>query len=276
MVRPELRWWVVLVAISTVNALAATRLAVDSMRASPYKRTIAALCVVYTLVCGLRATFPVRIVERRCFRSRLVSPMVDRALATVAEMAFVVLVASVTQQVAERTVDAKARPGYALALGSAVAAIAIAQACCWCGCATRNQRWNAAEESLWAATATLFIAVWLRLYLRVRASSSQCDQFLRASLPLFCGVAALYVGFMVCVDVPMYLARSRKTDPATHRPIGAGLREMTRCGHATTRAELWSDDALWRIGYFSGAVWVSIALVGWYARYDQKCPRSAP
>lgn len=72
-----------------------------------------------------------------------------------------------------------------------------------------------------------------------------------------------YVLFMVVVDVPMYVRRWRQGRAAKeiHLSIRAGLADaMTR--RVVTRAwAIWKPEIAWLTGYFSFAVWASLALV---------------
>lgn len=263
----DLTWWAFLAIITIVNLMVALRYYHNDCCSTSSHRLVAVLCLVYVIVCCMRAVFPVRVVERTCFKTRLVTPFMDRAAATVGEMSFITLIAVVTSHALRRM--GTGAPWQRLAIGASVGLIAIAQTCCWLGCMTTNQLWNATEESLWAVTFTILTVVWARMYLDAKLRGADpVAEFVRRSMPFFIGLSVVYIAYMVTTDVPMYVSRWKKLRKAPRR-LGEGVREMMTCRSVTTGDVDWKDDSLWRIGYFSGAVWVAMASVVWHDRLER-------
>ena len=76
-----------------------------------------------------------------------------------------------------------------------------------------------------------------------------------------------YVIFMFRVDVPMYLARWREGQEsgATYMGIAEGFGDAWSRREPTQSWAVWQPEVAWLSGYFSFAVWTSIALV-WIPR----------
>ena len=262
----DVRWWAILAVVTVVNVIVALRYYRMECCSSSAHRTITILCIVYVIVCCVRAVFPVRIIERTCFKSSLISPFVDRCAATVAEMSFILLIAIATTYAMRYS--GQRREWQQVAIGTTVLLIALAQTCCWLGCTTTNQLWNASEESLWAISFTILIAVWSRMYLDAKqVPHLPLSRYLRQTLPIMVGLAVLYVLYMVTTDVPMYVRRWREHD-ISPRSLSEGVRDMMKCQNITSDHRKWQDDSLWRIGYFSGAVWAAMGMVVWYHRME--------
>jgi hypothetical protein len=80
-----------------------------------------------------------------------------------------------------------------------------------------------------------------------------------------------YVGFMVAVDVPMYLERWQ-TDLASGKELlglFGGLYDVATRWVVTHRIASWSDEIAWMSLYFSAAVWSSLALCGFVLIKDR-------
>lgn len=262
----SLNWWVGLTVVSFVNVILAAVYYKKECCMSPYHRKITILCIVYAIVCCIRATFPVRIVERTCFRNQIITPFTDRVIATGAEMCFIVLLASITRAVVDDTTQKRS---HARLMGAAILLIAMAQTCCWMGCATTNQLWNACEESLWVVATILLVVVWTKILVHAKHDKCSSSAFVKKSMCLFIGIAIVYMAYMTIVDVPMYIKRW-KAHPTAYKTFGQGMPDMFKCQQTTTSSSAWKDDSLWRIGYFSGAVWVSMGIVVWYTLYEKK------
>jgi hypothetical protein len=69
----------------------------------------------------------------------------------------------------------------------------------------------------------------------------------------------IYLGFMVNVDVPMYLSRWQAAG-AGSLPLAEGLRTLLERCVARHEWEVWREDVPWLTLYFTVAVWASIAL----------------
>lgn len=183
-----------------------------------------------------------------------------------AELSFIVLLALASDAVVRDTTDEAWQHAM---LGSAVVAIALAQTCCWASAITTSELWNAREESLWVVATALLVVPLARVYAAARGNTPHMA-YLHKTLPVAFAIAAAYTTYMVTTDVPMYIDRwqRRRDDPIRHRPWLHGLRDLLQCKQVTTSADVWKEDALWRMGYFSGAVWLAMGVVAWYERFE--------
>ena len=76
------------------------------------------------------------------------------------------------------------------------------------------------------------------------------------------GVIAVYVAFMLAVDVPMYLQQWRD-DAARgveYEPLVDGLVAMARCRNVVTEYGAWREAVVWQTGYFGVFPALSVAL----------------
>ena len=75
-------------------------------------------------------------------------------------------------------------------------------------------------------------------------------------------VCALFVVFMVNVDVPMYWGRWREQQAQGLPMLGLleGLHAATHVWVVTHELAPWRDEMAWMALYFSAGVWISIAL----------------
>ena len=69
----------------------------------------------------------------------------------------------------------------------------------------------------------------------------------------------VYVGFMLAVDLPMYWKRHLAKADAT-RSVRDGVWLLLTDFRVTRSFDDWSEEMAWQFGYFSGAVWTSLAL----------------
>jgi len=130
---------------------------------------------LYVGVNAFRAIFPVKVVERECL-TMFSSPLIDRTLATIAELAF-----------AEHLAASLGRPSPIMFYGM------LAQVYCWLGMLTKNNLYHVAEESLW-----LLIGLSYYYY---------------SPIPMAKTVAALYCMYMLTADIPAYLFRESHVVP---------------------------------------------------------------
>ena len=261
----DLAWWVGLLTISVTNIILCIRYYFTSCCSTSRHLIITILCTVYVAACFVRATFPVRIIERTCFNSKIISPFTDRVIATVGEMSFIILIAVVSHFIVLNTSNSTWQKYL---IGITVILIAIAQTCCWAGCITKNQLFNASEESLWAITAIILIIIWSGVLHYTKRNQTPINKFVQKGMYVCIGITSLYTAYMITQDVPMYINRW-KTLEKNFNSFSKGIEEMKVCQYQTTSETVWKDDSLWRIGYFSGGVWCSMALVLWLHKYEK-------
>jgi len=71
-----------------------------------------------------------------------------------------------------------------------------------------------------------------------------------------------YVLFMVVVDVPMYLKRWKSGNACGEKRLSfrAGWSDALHRRVVTRDWAIWKPEVAWLTGYFSGAVWISLAI----------------
>ncbi len=253
-----LLWYACLCAFALLNVVAwawtARRLALRSAELSAEvlatRRRLLGLSAVYVLGCAFRAVFPMLDEPRICLHDTVLSRIaVGRGIATIAELCFVVQWALLLREAAG---TAGHRFVKHVAFGVLPLAVA-AEGASWLAILTRNNFLHAVENSLWTFGAALvLVALWA-----LRGSADARDERRLAA-----GIAAIavYLVFMLTVDVPMYLNRWYASGGAG-LPLVAGVEEVLRRCTPTYVVAAWRQDMPWLTLYFSAAVWLSIALV---------------
>ena len=208
------------------------------------------LSFFYTAGCAFRSILPRADVQRIClYDSWLSSVAVGRSVATVAELCFVAQWALLTHEYSKELGLGAGRKAALLM----VPLIFVAECFSWTAVLRTWYLGNAVEESLWALTAALLVVT--AFFLRNRAGA-RLGNFLTAVL--VCGIA--YVGFMVLVDVPMYVSRF-VTDQAAGKEylsLAEGWADAAGRWRVTFSMDEWRSEIPWMSLYFSFAVWMSI------------------
>lgn len=252
-VQKTVLWWRLLrgVAVFNLGAWLGTAAWVSSEDGAV--RAQLGLSLVYVLVCGFRSFWPRIDLERTCIVDSPVSSMVaGRSAATVAEVCFATQVGLLVA-----LVGSAAGVGWVAALGPVVVVLlSVAQVCCWWSVLTLSHLGHAVEESIWAV---VFALVGGALWVCAPELEGVLGVVPWVGVPLCLG----YVVFMGLVDVPMYVGRWREGRRTGRRTLGlrAGLHDALHRRHPTRSWAVWRPEVAWLTGYFSGAVWVSLALV---------------
>jgi hypothetical protein len=215
------------------------------------------LCAAYVFGCAFRSVLPRADVQRICLvDSWLSSILVGRSVATVAEVCFAAQWAIILHQLGGMT-------GAETALNAArviVPLIIVAEICSWYAVLTTNYLGNAIENSIWAVA---FFTVGIAL---CRLLPEFNGPVRWAFVVAIAGIV-FYLAFLVTVDVPMYLSRWRADLAEGSKLLGffEGLRDVSTCWTVTHDHAHWKDEIAWMSLYFSGAVWVSLALCACYS-----------
>ncbi|TPV94388.1 MAG: hypothetical protein B7733_15390 [Myxococcales bacterium FL481] len=208
---------------------------------------------IYVVVCAFRSWLPRIDLERYCLvDSPLSSMFLGRAAATVAEVCFAAQIALFLNHVGTVAgIEWIVTVSYLV-----VPPLALAQLFCWYSVLSLNHLGHAIEESLWTATMAV-------VGVSLVAASSHLDGTLFAVAVAGAVFAAGFVAFMVTVDVPMYLQRWRESRQRGGRylTLRDGLRDALFRRVATRDWRTWRPEVAWLTGYFSVAVWLSLALV---------------
>jgi len=222
------------------------------------------LCAAYVFGCAFRSVLPRADVQRIClFDTWLSSVAVGRTVATVAEICFVAQWAIILRQLGTLTgADTTLTAAWVI-----VPLILIAECFSWYAVLTTHYLHNAIENSLWAV-AFFIIGIGLCRLL------PEFDGPARAVLAVTIVGIAVYLAFLIMVDVPMYLGRWRTglaDGSPLLRPI-EGLRDVSTRWVVTHDLAEWKDEIAWMSLYFSAAVWASLALCVVYS-LQQHLPR---
>lgn len=254
-------WWSVLCAAALLNLAAWTGSAwllarrKASLPPEIYRarRRLLWLSAGYVLGCGFRSVLPMVDVPRICLHATLISRIaIGRSVATVAELCFAAQWALVLREAGQA-----AGSGSAIAVSRAlIPLIVLAELSCWSAVLTTNYLLHAVENSLWTLAAVLAGASFAMLL--ARPGDGQRRPILIAAIVC----AAGYIGFMILVDVPMYIARWQADLTAGHvlLPLTEGVREVLERCTVTRDWTAWRQDVPWLTLYFTFGVWVSIAL----------------
>lgn len=246
-------WWRLLSSIAVFNCIAwaVTFFVVDASSVDVRRQLV--LSGIYTAVCAFRSFLPRIDLERTVLvDSPLSSVALGRSAATVAEVSFAAQVGLFVAEVGDRA-------GFAWfdVVGVIVVVLlSTAQLFCWSSVITLSHLGHAVEESLWAIVFTM-VGVCLAL------SAGRTDGVWHVVTVVGSVAAAGYVGFMVVIDVPMYLRRWRKSLRDGDRRLGFvdGLKDAAARRHPTRSWAVWRPEVGWLTGYFTFAVWLSLALV---------------
>jgi hypothetical protein len=250
------QWWAALTLLAFFNLAMwcflsrslSSRIANGVLPAARYPHIF--LSFLYTAGCAFRSVLPRADVQRIClYDSWLSSVAVGRSVATLAELCFVAQWALLTHEYAK---ELGSRPARMIAL-LIVPIIFVAECFSWLAVLKTWYLGNAIEESLWALTATLLVAA--AFFLRERSRGALGSFF---TVVIVCGLA--YIGFMVFVDVPMYVTRFLADQAAgkEYLSLSAGWADATSRWRVTFAREEWATEIPWMTLYFSFAVWMSL------------------
>jgi hypothetical protein len=218
------------------------------------------LCAAYVFGCAFRSFLPRADVQRIClFDTWLSSVVVGRSVATVAEICFAAQWAIILHQLGTMTAaDATLNAAWVL-----VPLILIAECFSWYAVLTKNYLGNAIENSIWAV-AFLLVGIGLCRLL------PEFNGPVRGVLAIAISGIALYLAFLMTIDVPMYFGRWQADLADGNRPLGAlqGLHDARTRWVVTHDFAQWKDEIAWMSLYFSAAVWASLALCVLYSLGD--------
>lgn len=246
---PVAIWWAGLVTVSICNILFWIWSRIY-FRGS--KHLVLTLSSLYVFGCAFRSILPRADVQRiTLFDTWWASVFVGRSVATVAELAFVAQWALVLAY-ASRETDLKFVAKIAKVV---VPLIVFAEICSWYAVVTTNYIGNAIEESTWAFT-----------YILIGVATTILATRFKGALRTVCSLAtvgcALYVLFMVTVDVPMYVTRwvADQAQGKLYLGFAEGIYDLNTRWVVTHDIQEWRSEIPWKSLYFSVAVWVSLAL----------------
>jgi hypothetical protein len=255
-------WWAMLTLVSGVNVAAWVLMYrqlhdVGSSGRVPGMEIMLLLSAAYVFGCAFRSLLPRADVQRIClFDTWLSSVAVGRSVATVAEVCFAAQWTMILLQLGTMT-DATTAVNAAWVI---VPLILVAECFSWYAVVTTNYLFNAIENSLWAVA--FFIAG-----IGLCRLMPEFDGAVRLVLAVTSVGIAVYLAFLMTVDVPMYLKRWRADVALGNRLLQPleGLRDVSTRWIVTHDLSEWKEEIAWMSLYFSAAVWASLGLCVLYA-----------
>src|SRR5580692_4218781 len=257
-------WWSVLTMVSAANIAVWFVLyrwlhepPASGLRSTSGIELMLLLCAAYVFGCAFRSFLPRADVQRIClFDTWLSSVAVGRSVATVAEICFAAQWAMILLQLGTMS-------GAETAVNAAwviVPLILIAECFSWYAVVTTNYLYNAIENSIWAVA--FFIAG-----IGICRLLPEFDGAVRVILAGTVVGIAVYLAFLMTVDVPMYLKRWRADVARGNRGLKPleGFRDVSTRWVVTYDLSEWREEIAWMSLYFSAAVWASLGLCVFYA-----------
>ncbi len=256
-----LLWWSCLTRIATLNIFlwVWTYASCSSAQLQDdfHKQAHLYLSGIYVSVCAYRSVYPRIDLERYCLfdHGTISSIFLGRAAATIAEIAYSCQFALLLHKLG----TIHGHTNMKMLSYIIMPCITVAQVCCWCGVVTINHIWHAIEESIWALISAIIGGCFASILIY------GTDKIEIYYLSWFgCVASVAYFYFMVTVDVPMYYKRYKASKSKEQRinSVTKGLKDAWSRRVVTKNwNHVWKEEAAWLTGYFSLAVWMSIAMV---------------
>jgi len=259
--------------ISILNILFLVVYFLNEKKMSNFNLFLFILVINYTLAGAFRSIRPVVEGERIClFKSNISVPLVTRSVATIAELSYITLLVLVFNGIIKKVMKVypknKILPVLLLVNFLLIGFNALAQFSCWVGTITTDRIWNAVEESIWAGSGIVVLFIALYLFCLVSGNSGdKTIDMIKSFLPVVIIISLIYIGFMILVDVPMYIKKAKNEKHIKKRDVETGINELKSCSAVTQKMEFWRHEIPWLSGYFTFGVWSSIALFIWNKRF---------
>lgn len=255
--RPTHIWWALLASIGLVDVLLWLGTAAAAPATGPYGAQHLRLSGIYAFVCACRAMLPRIDLERTVMLDHgLSSIFLGRSGATVAEICF-----GIQATLALHELGGVLGLPWMQTVAPLVAVLCtVAQGFCWASVISLSHLGHVVEESLWGVAFAIVAACLILAF-------PHAEGGLRTLIGLSAAGCVGFVIFMARVDVPMYLSRWRAQRAEGFRPLGfaEGVRDALFRRAPTRSWTTWQPEVAWLTGYFSFAVWASLAMV-WMPR----------
>ena len=278
-----LGWWAFLVIISIFNIAFIIIYMLSHKLTDMQKPLLFAL--IFSIVCGIRAIWPTKYVEKTCFlKTKIYTPFIIRILATVAEIAYILLFVVVFLHIIKTihkftTHKLDHLKPYIYAV---IPLILLAEVFSWLGSVTEYQFWNISEEVMWFISSIILIALSIYILSKIKTSSEPKVKSIYYLLSVTVPVATLFATFLALVDIPMYIRRFNKNNITEIKDIKSFFRdfenkhkinfdkrldEMKKCQQVDNSLDTWKEEIPWLTGYFTIGVWSSFALAIWHKHH---------
>ena len=255
-------WWMSLALLFPINLtlwIWASRISrqdqnLGCVRTASWRKTQRLLALGYVLGCGFRSVFPRVDVQRIClYDSWISSIFLGRSIATVAELCFAAQWAWLLREYTRESKSHRFAKSVAFII---VPLILIAEISSWASVITTDFLGHVIEESIWGFTALLTTLAFIQIFKSFDSSG-------RRWIALGIASGAVYVFYMSTVDVPLYVSRWRADMIAGHVSLrfSQGLEASLFERIVTFSISDWVAEIPWMTGYFSFAVWLSIAFI---------------
>jgi hypothetical protein len=230
------------------------------------------LVAIYVLVCAIRSLWPRLDTKCTCvFNNKISSPLVGRSLATIAEMAFIILIVMITNTILNIVQKSIGNTHFIETLKilnlMIIPTIFIAQLTCWYGITTKNYFWEIIEGALWTYSIGILFIVYFYIYIKTvgKNISNNRVRFITPFLPYILIITAFHLLFMFLNYMPLMFKNNLLNK--NHIPFWQGLSELS-CNKVSKKYKDWKKDIPWLTGYFSISVWVSILILFWHHKLE--------
>ncbi|PWT94431.1 MAG: hypothetical protein C5B54_00005 [Acidobacteria bacterium] len=252
-------WWLTLCTVSVFNIAITIRFWKTHLEnrsglnetAYGLQRKLLYLATIFVLGCAFRAFLPRADTQRiNLVNSWISSILVGRSVATIAELSFVIQWTIVLRALARGL----KMPRLAAAAAVLIPAIVVAEVFSWLGVLSTSSYWHVLEESIWACCEIFLTIASAFMWMHYRGPTKTFLSWMTV-----CG--AIYVLFMLTIDVPTYYSRWR-LETATGKELtgfAEGFHNLAYSWTTTHAAKDWQGEFVWMLIYFSLAVWVSLA-----------------
>lgn len=238
------------------------------------QKTLTYLLMIYIYVCAFRGIWPrIEDIKLCAFDNKISTPILGRITATVAELSFIKFLVLITGTILTNFYNTQGKISaikhLMFANGLIFPAILVAQVVCWVGIITTDPSWNALEESIWslfAITKLLIYAILYFIIIGIKLPTFQTSMVKTAIPFIFIGLLS-YVGFMLIVDVPMYMKRAKKHN-GKYLSFIQGLKDLLKCKKVTLSYQTWKEEIPWLTMYFTITIWFSFGILLWFQRYN--------
>ena len=264
-------WWTVMVVIGAANWIAALYILSRSFswkRPEPedgkYINILRVCGIIFTTVALYRSIFVSSYPDRLAwFDSLLNSPFLIRSFAMLAELSFILIIATILVKVSGKL----GMTGSVLSKGPYIAAgcIFVAQFFAFGGLITQSQTLFAVEESLWALT---FISIFPLVITGLRKAYKGADigKMYKGFLIIMTIWCSGYLAFQLFYALPFIYIAGIAQDAGLVVPADA-LKQAIWNYRATRDFNEWGGIGffIWHSGYFS--------LCSWMVLYFMAVPR---